>query len=77
METQFKKKGWVYFPVTIAGWIVTILYCSISIYTLVAVDRNYNSLANSLIRFFPYFISYTVIFFWIACNTSKEKRRKK
>jgi hypothetical protein len=76
MKAHFIKKGWIYFPVTVAGWSVTIVYLLISIFTLVAIDLNYNSLVNSLIRFFPYFISYTVILFWIAGNTSQSKGGK-
>lgn len=72
MKAHFNKKGWIYLPVSVAGWIVIIVYCSVSVYTLVAIDRNYNSLINSLIRFFPYFISYSVIFFWIAGNSSND-----
>ena len=78
MKAQFKRKGWIYFPVTATGWLVTIAYCAASVYTLAAIDRNYNSLVNSLIRFFPYFISYSVIFFWIAGNTSyKDQENEK
>jgi len=74
MKAQFIKKGWIYLPVRVAGWIVTLIYFSVSVYTLVAIDKNYNSLVSSLIRFFPYFISYSVVYFWIACNTSKDDK---
>jgi hypothetical protein len=72
MKAQFIKKGWIYVPVRVAGWIITLVYISVSVYTLVAIDQNYNSLVNSLIRFFPYFISYSVVYFWIASNTNKK-----
>jgi hypothetical protein len=73
MKTHFRKSGWIYFPVSIAGWIVAILYASVSVFTLIAIDNNYNSLLNSLIRFFPYFISFSAVYFWIASNTSEKK----
>jgi hypothetical protein len=70
MKIHFKKTGWIYLPVSLVGWIVTIGYAAISIITLISIDRNYNSLISSLIRFFPYFISFSVVYFWIAANTS-------
>jgi hypothetical protein len=66
---HFRKFGWIYIPVSIAGWILTVLYLGISIYTLVRIGQNYDSLRSSLIRFFPYFISFSVVWFWIAGNT--------
>jgi len=74
---HFKKSGWIYVPVSFMGWLITIMYLTISIYTLVAIDQTYNSLKNSLIRFFPYFVSYSVIFFWIAGNTKGDESGNK
>ena len=75
MKAHFKKKGWIYYPVSIIGWIVAVLYVTISIITLVSIDSRYNSLYNSLIRFFPYFISFSVVYFWIAGNNSGKDNR--
>jgi hypothetical protein len=72
MKTHFIKKGWMYLPASLTGWIVAVCYAAICIFTLVMIDKTYNSLKNSLIRFFPYFISLTVIYFWIASNSSKN-----
>jgi hypothetical protein len=74
---HFKRLGWIYIPVSMWGWIVTIIYLAISIYTLVSIGQNYNSLKNSLIRFFPYFISFSVVYFWIAGNNSNDNQGKK
>jgi hypothetical protein len=70
---HFRKSGWTYVPVSILGWIVTIIYLAVSVYTLVKIGQNYNSLRSSLIRFFPYFISFSVVWYWIAGNTSKDE----
>jgi hypothetical protein len=77
MKAQFNKKGWIYIPVTVGGWIVTLVYLSVCTYTLVAIIPDYNSLYHGLIRFFPYFISFSVVFFWIAGNTSNNNQEKK
>ena len=71
---HFRKAGWIYIPVTLTGWIITLIYIVISLYTLVVIGRNYESVKNSLIRFFPYFISFTVVFFWIASNSCKGNK---
>lgn len=75
MRIQFKKIGWIYVPVSALGWIITLLYLAISIYTLVSIDQRYNSLKDSLIRFFPYLISFTVVLFWIAVNTCDKSNK--
>jgi hypothetical protein len=77
MKIPFKRFGWIYKPVSVLGWSVTIIYFAISVFTLISIDQSYNSLKNSLIRFFPYFMSFSVVFFWIASNNSTDKPGKK
>ena len=72
MSEHFKKKGWIYIPASVAGWIIAAFYLAVSVFTLVEIDKTYNSLKNSLIRFFPYFISLSVIYHWIASNLSDK-----
>jgi hypothetical protein len=74
MKILFKKLGWIYVPVSFSGWIVTLIYLTVSVYTLVSIDMKYNSLKDSLIRFFPYLISFSVLYFWIAGNTSSKNQ---
>ena len=76
MKDQFRKTGWIYIPVTLTGWAIALFYIAISLVTLFAIDARYNSLYNSLIRFFPYFVSFSVIYFWIASNTSGGKKEQ-
>lgn len=75
MGTHFRKCGWIYIPSSVAGWIVAAGYVAISVITLVSIDKSYNSLLNSLIRFFPYFIGFSVLYNWIASNTSGKKQQ--
>jgi hypothetical protein len=70
---HFKKIWWVYIPVSVWGWIVAIAYLALDTYTLVVINQHYDSIRSSLIRFFPYFIGFTVIYFWIAWNTSNKR----
>lgn len=73
MKKHFKRLGWIYSPVSAAGWIITLLFAAIQVITLISIDSNYNSLCHSLIRFFPYFISISVVWYWIAANMSREE----
>jgi putative effector of murein hydrolase LrgA (UPF0299 family) len=73
MGTHFRKRGWIYIPSSVAGWLVAAGYVAVSVITLASIEKNYNSLLNSLIRFFPYFISFSVVYFWIASNSSEKK----
>lgn len=73
MKAHFKKSGWIYLPVSLPGWIVALFFIAISVVTLVAIDNRYNSLYNSLIRFFPYFMGFSVLYFWIASNCTGKK----
>ncbi|NMC41711.1 MAG: hypothetical protein GYA43_11180 [Bacteroidales bacterium] len=72
MKPHFRKTGWIYFPSTVAGWIITVVYGGISLATLVWIDSVYNSLFHSLVRFFPYFMGFTVIWYWLASNLSDK-----
>jgi hypothetical protein len=74
MGTHFRKSGWIYIPVSAAGWIIAVVYAGVSVITLISIDKSYNSLSSSLIRFFPYFISFSVVYFWVASNSSGKKQ---
>ncbi|HPC98631.1 MAG TPA: hypothetical protein P5257_10515 [Bacteroidales bacterium] len=74
MKPQFKKTGWIFFPSGFAGWIITIVYGGISLATLAWIDSVYNSLFFSLVRFFPYFMGFTVIWYWVAYNLSGKTK---
>lgn len=76
MKPHFRKFGWIYIPVSLAGWLITLIYAGISLATLVWIDSAYNSLFYTLVRFFPYFIGFAVIWFWIASNTSENKGKE-
>lgn len=73
MKTQwFKKTGWIYFPVSIAGTVLYILTIFFCITVFLAIDRHSHSNSDTLYGIFPYFVSAFSILFWIASNTSKR-----
>jgi hypothetical protein len=69
----FRKAGIVFYPVSVAGVLLslfTIVFC-VTVFT--AVDRNSHSVSDTLYGFFPYFVSAFTVLFWIASNTSAKQ----
>lgn len=70
----FRKYGWVYYPVSIIGAIITMAVLYFCITVFIAIDRHSHSVSDTLYGIFPYFVSAFTIFFWIASNTSKSAK---
>ena len=68
----FKKWGWIYQPVSIFGWIISIITILLCLQVFIAVDLRVNSVSDLFYGVLPYFVSYLVITGWIASNTSKK-----
>jgi hypothetical protein len=72
----FKPIGWIYYPVSFAGWVITIITLLLCVQFFVAIDRNSHSVSDTLINFFPYAVLFIMITGWIASKTSGiEKNR--
>lgn len=71
MKTNwFKKTGWIFIPVSVAGFLISLALIIFCITVFIAVDRHSHSVSDTLYGIFPYFISAFTILFWIAKNTS-------
>ena len=70
----FKKKGWIYFPISIMGVLITILVFAFCFTVFIAIDKKSHSVSDTLYGIFPYFVSAFTILFWIAGNSSGEKK---
>ena len=68
----FKKVGWIYKPVSVIGWIITIITIILCIQVFIAVDFHSHSASDTFYGVFPYIVSYLVIAGWIASKTSKD-----
>ncbi len=68
----FKPWGWIYLPVSWAGWLaaaLTLLFC---INTFLAIDGHSHSASDTLYGIFPYWVPAFGILFWIAGRTSER-----
>ena len=71
-RTWFKRWGWIYLPVSVAGWLAvvsTLLFCLNSFLT---VDRHSHSASDTLYGIFPYWVPALGVLLWIASRTSKK-----
>lgn len=69
----FKKYGWIYRPVSLIGWIITLGTIVICIQVFLAVDAHSHSVSDTFYGVLPYIVSYLIIAGWIASNTSKKE----
>ncbi|MFN8241849.1 MAG: hypothetical protein U0X39_16680 [Bacteroidales bacterium] len=72
-KINFRKEGWFYLPTTLAGWIVTFIYILACVLTFASIDRINRDLAGSLTRFLPFLLVFTLVYFWIASNSSEKE----
>lgn len=68
----FKKWGWIYRPISVIGWIISVLTIILCLQVFIAVDIRTNSISDLFYGVLPYFVSYLVIAGWIASNTSNK-----
>jgi len=67
----FSKRPWYYKPVSIGGWVITLLTLTACIWVFIVMDSHSHSVSDTLIGIFPYIIGFIVVASWIASNTSK------
>jgi hypothetical protein len=71
-KTWFKPIGWIYYPVSLIGWVITVITLLLCIQFFIAVDRNSHSASDTLISFFPYGALFVIIAGWIASKTCQK-----
>jgi len=72
-QNWFKKTGWVYFPVSIAGWVITLIILSVFIHDFMFVNSHSHSVSDLYYNFLPYGGIYFFAYLWIAANTCKKQ----
>jgi len=67
----FKKFGWFYFPISIIGGIITLLFAALLATVVMAVDRHSHSVSDLFYGVFPYAVCCFYVVNWIGSNTSE------
>ena len=71
----FQAWGWVYRPISIAGWTVVALSLAFCLQVFIAVDRHSHSASDTLFGVFPYFATCFLLLNWLASKTSSRRRQ--
>lgn len=71
-RSWFKQWGWLYRPVSVVGWLITLLTLALVAQVFVAVDRHSHSASDTLWGVFPYAALFVIIAGWVAAHTCHE-----
>ncbi|HVZ67034.1 MAG TPA: hypothetical protein VG917_02125 [Patescibacteria group bacterium] len=69
------KGGFGYYPITIIGWIITIIYFVSLIYIFIRISSTADSLGGTLLSFAPFLFGATVILLFICYLTGQPIKR--
>lgn len=69
----FKPFGFVFLPVSIPGWIISILAAAFCLHIFLFVDGPSYSVSDTLYGVFPYWVPTFLLWIWIASQTSSDR----
>ena len=67
----FKPWGWIYYPISWEGVVVTALAALFCLHIFMAVDRRSHSGSDTLYGIFPYWVPTFGVWLWVGSRTSK------
>lgn len=71
--TLFAPMGWFYRPVSVAGWVITLVFAAAFIHDFLFVNGHSGSVSDLYYHFVPYGFFYVATLNWIATKTSRIK----
>ncbi len=69
----FVRKGILFFPVSLIGWLIVIAASAYCVYLFIDIDSRSHSVSDTLINFVFNCLLVAVVYSIIAFFTSKEK----
>jgi len=66
----FKPWGWIYRPVSLAGFVVVLLATIFCVQVFVAIDRHSHSVSDTLYGIFTYVVPCLMLLNWVASKSS-------
>ncbi len=57
----FKKLGWIYRPVSVMGWLLTLITTAMCVWFFIVIDRHSHSGSDTLINLFPFAALFVII----------------
>ena len=74
MRTRwFREWGWLYYPVSWQGVLLTALVLAFCVQVFLAVDGRSHSVSDTLYGIFPYIVPSFLVLLWIASKTSRAE----
>ncbi len=70
----FVRKGILFFPVSIIGWLISIASLAFCVYLFIHIDSRSHSASDTLINFVFNALLVAVVYSLIAFFTSKENK---
>lgn len=67
----FKKSGWIHYPISPIGYIITILALAFCVQAFIVVDRQSHSVSDTFYGLFPFIVPAWLVLDWIADKTSE------
>jgi hypothetical protein len=68
----FRRTGWFHVPVSIPGWIITLLAVAFLATVIIAADRSVHSTSDFFYAIFPYVIPTFLLVQWVAEQQGKK-----
>ena len=69
----FAPLGWVYRPVSVAGWIATTLALAFCVNVFLSIDAHSHSNTDTLYGVFPFWAPTFLLWLTLAAKTSRQK----
>jgi hypothetical protein len=74
-KSWFRPLGWIYYPVSVPGALITVLFILFCLQVFVAIDRNSHSVSDTFYGIFPYWVPAFLVYLWIGMKTSESRGR--
>ncbi len=66
----FREWGWIYLPISLAGFAVTALALAFCVQVFIAIDMHSHSVSDTLYGVFPFIVPTLILLYWVASKTS-------
>jgi len=73
-QPWFERWGWLYRPVSAAGWGASLLTMAFCVQVAVFADSHSHSVSDTLYKIFPYVVPALLLLDWLASRTSAEEK---
>jgi hypothetical protein len=70
----FKRSGIIFLPLSVIGWIISLLAISYSVYAFIDIDRRSHSVSDTLINFVFRLLIVFAVYSLIAYLTSRTSK---